>query len=363
MAKLYGREYTKNELLRLIGDISQVAGAKSYILNDGNAKGVHAVDIRTGSGFGFSVLPDRGMDISFAEYNGQPLCWRSSTGELHPSYFEQEGLGWLRGFYGGLLVTCGLTYAGAPCTDEGKELGVHGRVSYTPAKNVWIDGEWQGDDYFIWVQGKVRETSMFGDNIMLTRKIWTKLGESKLYIKDIVENLAFEPVPSMQLYHINIGFPIVDEDSVLISTSTEATPRDADAMVDAKNHYRFLPPTPAFKERVYYHSMKADDDGYAYSAIVNKKFNNGNGFGCYVKYNTNTLPQFVEWKMNGEGTYVVGMEPANCHVEGRHKERLRGTLKMLDPYENCEFNLEIGVLPSIKEIEQFEELIGIINGY
>jgi hypothetical protein len=361
MAKLYGREYSKSELLRLVGDISQIAGAKNYLLNDGNAKWVNGVDFRTGSGFNFTVLPDRGMDIPYAEYKGQPLCWRSSTGELHPSYYEPEGLSWLRGFYGGLLATCGMTYAGVPCVDEGKELGLHGRASYTPAKNIWVDGEWQGDDYVIWVQGKVRETSMFGENVVLTRKIWTKLGESKLYMSDIIENLAFEPVPHMYLYHINIGFPIVDEDSILLSASADTTPRDAEAVVDAENYYKFQAPTPGYKEKVYYHEMKTDENGYAYSALVNKKFNNGQGFGCYIKYLKSQFPRFVEWKMNGEGTYAVGMEPANCLVEGRKKERIRGTLLFLEPGQKCEYNLEIGVLPSMKEIEEFETLIGKIK--
>ena len=77
MAKLYGQEYSRKELMSRIGDISQIAGAKSYVLNDGNEKGVNAVDIKTGSGFSFTVTPDRGMDVTYAEYKGQPLCWRS----------------------------------------------------------------------------------------------------------------------------------------------------------------------------------------------------------------------------------------------------------------------------------------------
>ncbi|MCX6113197.1 MAG: DUF4432 family protein, partial [Proteobacteria bacterium] len=95
----------------------------------------------------------------------------------------------------------------------------------------------------------------------------------------------------------------------------------------------------------------------AYSALVNKAFNNGQGFGFYVKYLKSQLPRFIEWKMNGEGAYVVGMEPANCLVEGRGKERANGTLQFLQPGEKREYNLEIGVLPSIKEIKEFEELI------
>ena len=358
MAKLYGQEISKDELMRKIGDISQIAGAKSYQLGDGNEKGVDAVDFRTGTGFNFTVLPGRGMDISYAEYNGQPLCWRSSTGDMGSSYFEPEGLGWLRGFYGGLVVTCGMTYVGAPCTDEEDELGLHGRASYTPAKNVWTDGKWEDNEYIMWTQGKVRETSVFGENILRTRKIWAKLGEEKFYLHDVVENLGFEPVPHMYLYHINGGFPAVDEDSILLSPTKKAVPKDEEAEVDAQNYYKFQAPTPGFKERVYYHDMMPDSDGYVYAALVNKKFKNGHGFGFYVKYLKSQLPRFIEWKMNGEGTYVVGIEPANCLVEGRAKERERGTLQILQPGEKREYKLEIGVLKSNEDIEILEGLIG-----
>ncbi|MCK4417277.1 MAG: DUF4432 family protein, partial [Candidatus Latescibacteria bacterium] len=77
MSKLYGKAFTKRELLRYIGDISQVGGVKRYWLGEGRAAGIEAVEFRTGSGLNFTVLPGRGMDISFAEYRGTPLCWRS----------------------------------------------------------------------------------------------------------------------------------------------------------------------------------------------------------------------------------------------------------------------------------------------
>jgi len=358
MAKLYGQEFSRDKLMRKIGDISQIAGVRSYQLSDGNEKGVDAVDFRTGTGFNFTVLPGRGMDISCAEYNGQSLCWRSCTGEVVPSYFEPEGLGWLRGFYGGLLVTCGMTYLGDPCTDGEDELGLHGRSSYIPARNVWTDGQWKGDQYVMWTQGKVREAKVFGEDVLRTRKVRAKLGEPKLYLHDVVENLGFEPVPHMYLYHINAGFPAVDEDSILLSPTKEAVPRNEDAQVDAQNYYKFQAPTPGFKERVYYHEMIPGPDGYVYAALVNKKFKNGQGFGFYVKYLKSQLPRFIEWKMNGEGIYVVGMEPANCFVDGRDKEREQGTLQFLEPGEKREYDLEIGVLTSNEDIEVLEGLIG-----
>ena len=41
------------------------------------------------------------------------------------------------------------------------------------------------------------------------------------------------------------------------------------------------------------------------------------------------------------GFYAVGVEPGNCHVEGRVKERERGTLQMIAPQEVRTFNIEL----------------------
>jgi len=355
--KLYGREYDKKELLKHVGDISQIAGVKYYEFSDGMQKGVDAVDFRTGSGFNFTVLLRRGMDISYAEYKGIPLSYRSWTGDVAPEFFEPEGLGWLRGFYGGLLTTCGLTYVGAPCKDGEDELGLHGRLSYIPAKNIFIDSKWEGNTYLMWAQGKVHEAAFFGTNVCLTRRISAKLDSAKLRIEDIVENLGHEPTPHMFLYHINVGFPVLDENAEFISTSVNVLPRDEEAEKGIEQHSKFQPPTQGFKEQVFYHDMKADTDNHVYVAIINRAFNNGGGIGVYLRYHKTQFPKFIQWKMNGEGAYVVGMEPANCWVEGRAKERERGTLQYIEAGERRHYETEISVLTSNEEINELERKI------
>lgn len=363
MTKLYGREFTRLHLLRLVGDISQIGGLRHYELWEGNQRGVEAVDFRTGTGFSFTVLPGRGMDISFAEYQGQALCWRSSTGEVAPPYFEPQGYGWLRSFFGGLLTTCGLAQIGEPCLDQGQSLGLHGRISNIPAKNVQVDAQWQGDEYLMWVQGKVQETSVLGENLCLTRKVSAKLGESRLFIHDKVENLGFEKTPHMILYHINAGYPVVDDGSELVGPILSFEPRDEEAKIEMEKYCQFQPPTPGFKERVYYLDLKPDEEGNVWVALINKRFKDGAGFGFYVRYKKQYLPILVEWKMMGEGCYVVGIEPANSKVEGRAKAREWGELKFLDPGELREYELEIGVLASSEEIGEFEKKIkGILGG-
>jgi Domain of unknown function (DUF4432) len=361
MASLNGRNYTRAELLQRVGDISQVARVKPYRLIEGFEDGVLAIDVTTGSGLDFTVLPSRGLDISCASYNGRSMAWRSATTDTHPAYFDHEGengRGWLRGFYGGLVVSCGMAYAGANGTDNGQEYGLHGRVSNLPATNVSWDGCWIGDDYVLTVRGKLREATVFGENVQLTRTITAKLGERKFTLVDEVENMGYKVTEHMMLYHINIGFPAVNDDARIISPTIQAEPRDEDAVLGYDRYTKMQPPQAGFREQVYFHTLARSADGTVTTAIASESTETAEGaepgFGVYCKYNPEQLPRFIEWKMMDAGTYVVGMEPANCLVMGRAAERERGTLQTLQPGEVRRYELEIGVLNSATEIAELE---------
>jgi len=358
MARLFGRDWSKEEILARVGQMSQVCGVRLATLADGPEAGVRAADFRTGTGFCFSVLPSRGLDVSWAEYCGRSLAWHSASGQTHPAFYDEPGLGWLRGFYGGLVVTCGLTYAGAPCADQGKPLGLHGRYSNTPARHVSVGEEWQGDEYVMWISGQVHEAVVFGENVCLTRKISAKLGESRFFLHDRVENRGHLPVEHMILYHINGGFPAIDEGATLTAPTVSAIPRDAEAEKEKEKFAQMSAPIVAFKERCYYHEMAAAPDGTVRAALINRSCDGGRGFGFYAAYNKKELPRFTEWKMMGAGDYVVGMEPANCLVEGRDKERARGTLQFLQPGEAREYHLEIGVLDGAEQIAAHDSWVG-----
>jgi len=351
MVTLFGQTYTRRELACRTGDLWQLGGVKPVVLDEGPERGLRVAQFRTGGGLNFVVLLDRGMDIGWAEYRGVPLAWQSAAGPIAPAFFEPEGLGWLRGFHGGLVATCGLTYAGAPCTDEGQELGLHGRISYAPARHVYCDGEWQGDEYLLWAQGEMREAVIFGENIALRRKIWSRLGEKRLFIDDIVVNEGHHTTPHMILYHINIGFPVVDATTELITSPAQVRPRDPVAARGLDRYDRFQEPTPDYAEQVFYHDLTPDAEGFVRAALVNRAFQDGQGVGVYVRHRQAELPHFTEWKQMGQGDYVVGMEPANYLVEGRDVERAARRLQFLEPGERRGYHLEIGVLASAGEIE------------
>ena len=99
-----GGPLTRRELLRRIGRLEQVAGIEPFVFDDGPARGVRAFRFRTG-GLSFDVLPDRGMDLGFAEYRGTPLAWLSPNGIVAPAFHEPEGKAWLNSFPGGLFVS------------------------------------------------------------------------------------------------------------------------------------------------------------------------------------------------------------------------------------------------------------------
>ena len=351
MPDLFGRSLSREELLRRVGDMRQVAGVRLAELADGPERGVRVADVYTGSGFAFTVLLDRGMDIGAATYNGRALAWQAQPGTPAPTFYEPQGLGWLRTFHGGLVATCGLTQVGAPCEDQGESLGLHGRVGHIPARHVYADASWEGDRYVIRVQGKMRETRVFGEDLLLTRRISAWLGESRLRIEDTVENIGHLPAPHMMLYHCNFGWPLIDEGAELIAPSLHVRPRDAVAEPGLGRHARFEAPQPGYAEQVFFHEMRADEDGYVTVVLANRALDGGRGFGAYVRYRQAELPRFVEWKQMGAGTYVVGLEPANCLVMGRASERARGTLVTLAPGERREYRLEIGVLPDNEAID------------
>jgi len=351
MARIYGRDYTKRELCQRVGDLSQIADARRSELSDGKAKGVEAVDVTTGSGFAFTVLPGRGMDLAGASYGGASLGYLSKVGVASPQFFREDGVkGFLDGFFAGLLTTCGLTHMGSPSVDEGRALGLHGVISNTPAEEVSVTRAWVGDEYVLTVRGTVRQASMFGENLALVREISTCLGSKKLTIRDRVENRGFAPQPLMLLYHINIGFPVVDASSTLYGRETAAVARPGTPDAAAAVHRSFQDPTPGYAEQCFYIDHATGPDGLAHACLFNPALG-ADGLGVSVSYDKSTLPRFTEWKMMGEQEYVVGLEPGTWIVEGRAEARKRGELSVLAPGESRDFHVEIGVVEGREELE------------
>lgn len=253
---LFGRFVPARELRRRVGRLDQIASIEALVLDDGPARGVRALRARTGSGLSSTILPDRGMDLGAAEYRGVPLAWLWHTGVVAPTLREPEGEGWLRSFNGGLLVTCGLQNVDPPGERAGEALGLHSRFSNTPASGVSHEAGWGEEGCVLEVRGGVREGGLFGANLVLRRTVSARAGESRIRFEDTVQNEGFDPQPLMLLYHMNLGWPLLDETARLVGPGEQGDPpepRDHEARSGLDTWDRFAAPTEGFRERVFYH--------------------------------------------------------------------------------------------------------------
>jgi hypothetical protein len=353
MPELFGKSWTRTELLKHAGDIRQIANVRLCELSDGPGRGVRVAEFNTGSGFAFTVLLDRGLDIYAASFKGMPLAWQSATGVVHPAYYEPAGTGLLRSFGGGWMNTCGLTNAGMPGRDIFGEYEFHGRASHLPAQLTGYGGRWHDDEYELWLEASIREVSLFGFDLQLSRRLTTRLGESHLQIVDVVENRGDREAPFMLLYHCNFGFPLVAEGARLVLNQKSVRARDEVAQAGIARHRVMEAPQAGYAEQVFFHEVNPQANGFATAAVVNDELK----LAGYVSYRHKELPNLVQWKQMSAGAYVLGVEPANCAVLGRQAERERGTLQMLAPGESREMILRLGAIAGEKEIAEFSKRI------
>lgn len=326
MPTLFGKTFTRADLERRVGGMDQIAFVRPCTLDDGRGRGVAAFEVSTGGGLDFTVLADRALDILDFRHNGRSLCWHSGLGAVSPALFEADGLNWLRSFFGGMLTTCGLGNAGTPCEEGGITYGQHGRISNTPAERVCWGAEWQGDDYVLWISGEAREARVFGPRLVLKRRITTSLGSCSVTLEDTVENEGFADEPFMLLYHVNAGFPVLDDGSE-VRIDSRVSPMGEFAATGLSEWTRACAPVHGIEEQCYLHDVAPDADGMAQAEIWNPRLE----LGFRVRYRKAELPNLWQWKMMGERDYVMGLEPGNCGPGGRVAARAAGEVRVLGP--------------------------------
>jgi hypothetical protein len=89
--------------------------------------------------------------------------------------------------------------------------------------------------------------------------------------------------------------------------------------------------------------------------------NRGAGLGLYQLYRKDQLPYHFIWRMLGEGTYAVGVEPSTNRTAGRLDARERGELIQLSPGERRLYDLELGALDGREEIDRFASRVGALG--
>lgn len=335
----------KKAVMKYVGSMQQLAYVRPVTYTEGRAA-MRAFEVKSGD-LDFHVMVDKCLDICEFSYKGININFLAKPGLNGRNPFDTHGNEAQRSIMGGLFFTAGLENICAPCTIDGKEYPMHGRIRTTPAEHVSSDAAWDGDDYVISVQGEMREAELFGENMVLRRKIETHYGEKSVLVKDEIENQSFRPEPMMLLYHCNMGFPFLDENTEVVLPTRKVTPRDKAAEKHLDTWNVMDPPRDNEEEYVFIHDLASDVHGNTMAAVINTK----KQIGVAVEWNIKYLPYFMEWKSVASGDYVIGLEPSNSSVYGRPYHTEHQNLHMLGSFEKENMELKFTILDGQQEID------------
>lgn len=347
----------KKRLLGLTGNMQQLMHVRPMTHDEGRARGMRVYDIKNGL-LRFAVMADKCLDIADVSFRGHNISFLSKPGLMGRGHYDTNGDEALRSIMGGMLFTCGLENICAPCRIGGRDYPMHGRIRTTPAEHVSADACWQGEDYVVSVSGEMREAELFGENLVVRRKIMTRYGDNRICIEDKVINEGFRAEPMMLLYHMNIGYPLLDEAAQIILPTKRVVPRDEAAAPHVKEWNRMEAPKDHEPEYVFLHEMAADKEGNTFAAIINRELE----IGIKIEYNVNELPYFMQWKSIAPGDYVIGLEPANSSVYGRPYHEKNKDLHRIEPLSEEKKRIVLAFLTGrqIDEVEQEAE--DLLNG-
>ena len=274
-----------------IGNEEQVCSAQRVQVTDGRGNGARQIYVANGK-LNFVLSESNCLDIFRLWHEGVNVGFVSKNGlYTAPADF-------LHNFPCGMLYTCGLDAIGGV---EGHPL--HGRIHSIPAEIK----ELVADEKGVKVVAEIRDTALFGENLVLTRTVETSAGSDEIKLTDRLENRAFRDEKYCMLYHVNVGYPFVDAGAKIEGKFVKSLPRTDWARHEMAKMLDIEPPKDNLEETCYFHQTA---DGAM--AVVNRKL--GKKFA--VK---SSLKKFVQWKSRASGDYVIGLEPCTSWLDGELK--------------------------------------------
>lgn len=318
-----------------VGNLRQLFGVRESRLAGGKADGVRVIDLHNGGALELCVAADRCMDLAEVRYRGRVLNYITPNGLVHPSYYSCYGEGWSEAFAGGLLYTCGLSNTGLRESIDWEAQKEHGCIANTPAEQFSAVIEETEAGPIATLHGVMNEGMLAGVDLSLTRTIRMRYLCNEIEITDIVRNEGWRTAPHMILYHCNLGYPLLQPDSRVQIPNQGIRPRTSFAETMLPKLDTILPPQDELEEMCYYYMPAPDERGWEQVRLENRREH----IGLTLSFDTATLPHFVQWKNFVKGEYVMGLEPANCTIDGRSDAIARGQMQQLEPGQSRIYRL------------------------
>lgn len=278
-----------------VSNSEQLCSVKRVQYTDGRENGERVLLAENGC-LSFTVLENRALDIYDFRYKGENIAFLSKNG-LCGFQGEYEGV-----FPGGMLYTCGLDTVG------GRSAPVHGKIHNLPAKMEKI----VCDEKHVEIVGSVRQSSLFGENLVMRRTISTEYGSGTLKIVSEIVNEGYQDSEYCLLFHMNFGYPFLDEGAEITAPILRTQPRTPWAEQNRTERLHISAPTER-EEQVYYHTVERG---------VIQISNPRKLLRATIEYDANALPYFIEWKSMISGDYALGIEPSTTTLDGDFKKKV-----------------------------------------
>jgi len=342
-----GIDVNKFENIHQIGGIRTAVMAPAF--GGSTDSGCRVALVNTGSGLRFTVALDRGGDIVDASYNQHSLVYLSPNDLKPPSHAFHRDFDWLANWPGGLVTTCGPHTIGGPHAEDGIESGLHGRYSNNPAKlEMLINPDLRQGKTEMLLSMVVRDSFVFGPVFEIRRQIRCVLGVPQITILDEVTNVGDRKVAHNWLYHVNTGYPLLDEGAKFVYRG--------------KAKYWQLPEPPKPPSNAALNRMKRATGGRADHAGINEKgmvvevppdrkglchvgiINRKLGLGLELEYSPKCLPRVANWQHYGpRGCYVGGIAPFNGSLMGKDNDSFHAAVQHLRPGQTKKYELTFKV--------------------
>jgi len=148
----------------------------------------------------------------------------------------------------------------------------------------------------------------------------------------------------MLLYHLNFGWPLVDEGTEIRwegEWTTRAGDRNGILFREGNDFKKAPAPLPEHSgggEEVAFIDVK-EVDGKSECGLFNPNLN----LGVTVRFNKAELPWLTNWQHWGRNEYVTGLEPGTHPPIGQAAARRNGTLIEIEPGDSRSYDLTIEV--------------------
>lgn len=241
---------------------------------------------------------DNALDIVWVKYKGVNISFLSKNG------LNDGTRDFGRNFEGGFLYTCGMDNV-STCV-EGKP--VHGSLHYKKCDVAYAYEQ----DGVIYVCGEVKESELFGKNLVMKRSF--AVTEDSISIRDTLHNQGYLEADYVLLYHINYGYPFLDECLRMEVPAEETEFLTEAAETNAEDMFRVTAPIDGGDEYVYYHKL---------SKGCVRLYNPEKEIAVEMLYDIQDFPVTLEWKSMISGDYALGIEPSLTRFDRFQMRRLK----------------------------------------